>query len=685
MKLILLSLLALPAFALTCPSGFTEIADSQIVNAVTGAPYVGSLTLTQTANSLQGTSSVLGDQQTYQVTAGAIDFCLSPGRYAVRQRGSGSGLTIAPAWIVPSSGGPYRITDIPTGTVNTAGTVVTSTGGINFAAVAASDNVFIAALPYSVCSIQSATALTLCGTGAGTQTGVSFSDGPIQQSTPSPAVVAIYGPRGQPGSTGPAGVTSLGTPVTVVTSKTLTIADNAIPQEITGSDITISAPASLGGLLAAGYAVSLRKMDSTSFTVSGNGSQIYYNGTSASSVTIPGCSTAPCPSILLSINAAGTGYVLVGLGVPGAAGQTGPPGPTGATGIGSPTFTQALSAVTTSTVLAATHLQGASVAAFCFDNSTPANAVACSYTVSSSGNVAFTFGSSFTGYVEIIGSGSGPAGPAGATGPLGATGPSGGPAGATGPAGAQGPAGATGPAGAAGVAGPTGPAGDVGATGPAGGPSGASLIAGTANFSDNGTIQNLVASGCVTGVTRLGSGNYDLTLSSCPSNFFVSVSGGAPGVAFTSVNIDSSLPFTNSSTTLNITMVSSSTSAAVNAGNLSVIITAATTGSSDSSLIAGTANFSDNGTIQNLVVSGCVTGVTRLGSGNYNLVLSSCPNNFSASLSAGAPGVAYTAVNIESSLPFNSSSTILNFAVINLSTQAGINAGIVSAIVTGHP
>ena len=87
------------------------------------------------------------------------------------------------------------------------------------------------------------------------------------------------------------------------------------------------------------------------------------------------------------------------------------------------------------------HVQGTSVAAFCFDNNTPADAVACSYTVSANGTVVFSLGQTFSGYVEIIGSGSGPQGPVGATG---ATGPGGGPVGPTGPAGAPGATGAAG-------------------------------------------------------------------------------------------------------------------------------------------------------------------------------------------------------------------------------------------------
>jgi hypothetical protein len=192
-----------PAFA--CPSGLIGLVDSAVINAATGQPYTGSLTITLTANSLQGTSTVLGDQQTVPITSGVIDAgnrCISPGRYAVRQRAANSGLTIASVFVVPSSGGPYRLTDVPTGTVNTNGTAVTSASGINFASVATDDTVNIAGSPYVVASVQSATALTLTAS-AGIQSGVSFSDGPIQQIAATLPLAAMYtGAAGPPGASG---------------------------------------------------------------------------------------------------------------------------------------------------------------------------------------------------------------------------------------------------------------------------------------------------------------------------------------------------------------------------------------------------------------------------------------------------------------------------------------------------
>jgi hypothetical protein len=93
---------------------------------------------------------------------------------------------------------------------------------------------------------------------------------------------------------------------------------------------------------------------------------------------------------------------------PGPQGIQGIPGVQGIPGAGSggaPAFTETVQNVTTLLVPFAQHLKGAAVAAFCFDSSTPANAVACSYTVDPAGNVAFTWGQPFSGYVEILGSG----------------------------------------------------------------------------------------------------------------------------------------------------------------------------------------------------------------------------------------------------------------------------------------
>lgn len=216
-------------------------------------------------------------------------------------------------------------------------------------------------------------------------------------------------------------------------------------------------------------------------------------------------------------------------GAPGPAGATGPAGPAGSGsggGSGAPAYVQPVSGATTLTITAATHAQGTTVAAFCFDSNTPADAVECSYTVSSAGTVAFSWGQPFSGYVQIMGSGAGPQGPVGATGP---TGPGGGPAGPTGPAGAPGATGATGPA-------------------------GAGSIVCKASFSAlGGSISNLTMNNCITGVTYMSTGRYILTLSSPPPNWVMNCTAGATGLSWVFCSTgDSSLPVSTASTEIDV-------------------------------------------------------------------------------------------------------------------------------------
>lgn len=58
-------------------------------------------------------------------------------------------------------------------------------------------------------------------------------------------------------------------------------------------------------------------------------------------------------------------------------------------------------AASTLTVTAATHGQGTTPVAACFDNSVPAVSVACSYTRNTSGDIVFTWSPAFTGTVNI--------------------------------------------------------------------------------------------------------------------------------------------------------------------------------------------------------------------------------------------------------------------------------------------
>jgi hypothetical protein len=68
-------------------------------------------------------------------------------------------------------------------------------------------------------------------------------------------------------------------------------------------------------------------------------------------------------------------------------------------------YSATVTGLTTLTVTAAQHGQGPAPTAWCFDNAAPALAVSCSYTVSSIGDVVFTWSPAFTGYILIRGPG----------------------------------------------------------------------------------------------------------------------------------------------------------------------------------------------------------------------------------------------------------------------------------------
>ncbi len=151
-------------------------------------------------------------------------------------------------------------------------------------------------------------------------------------------------------------------------------------------------------------------------------------------------------------------------GANGAAGATGATGPIGPSGVGGTPYLSSLIAGpdTTKTVTGATHgYTTPNLNVIAWDNSTPRNPIAMSYTVNASTfDVVVTFAGPQSNYYIGINGGVGTQGPSGPSGPagVGATGPSG-PAGAAGP---SGPSGANGAAGATGPSGPSGPAGSGG-------------------------------------------------------------------------------------------------------------------------------------------------------------------------------------------------------------------------------
>lgn len=84
----------------------------------------------------------------------------------------------------------------------------------------------------------------------------------------------------------------------------------------------------------------------------------------------------------------------------------------GCTGAGSTAvspYSTTVTAQTSVSIAAATHLQGTLAVAYCYDNASPALATACNYTRNASGDLVFSFSPSFTGTIEV-GSGGGVSG-----------------------------------------------------------------------------------------------------------------------------------------------------------------------------------------------------------------------------------------------------------------------------------
>ncbi len=105
---VILLMLTASASALTCPAGFVELADSGIPNATTGQLYSGRISVTRPYNA----ATSQGDQQVVTIAGGAVDQCIATGPFRVIQQAVNSTLRIPFVWIVPDSGGPYRLRDI---------------------------------------------------------------------------------------------------------------------------------------------------------------------------------------------------------------------------------------------------------------------------------------------------------------------------------------------------------------------------------------------------------------------------------------------------------------------------------------------------------------------------------------------------------------------------------------------
>lgn len=109
--------------------------------------------------------------------------------------------------------------------------------------------------------------------------------------------------------------------------------------------------------------------------------------------------------------------------VPGPTGPVGVTGPTGLSGTGNAAYIAAVTSLTTLVVTPATHGQGVSATAFCMD--TARHATDCDSQVAIDGTVTYSWPGGFSGFVKILGGGTGAAGATGAQGVPGPTGPMG--------------------------------------------------------------------------------------------------------------------------------------------------------------------------------------------------------------------------------------------------------------------
>lgn len=148
-----------------------------------------------------GSFRIVQSVTTLNIVSGAIATCLPPSIYKATYTIKNTQAPYSTYWFIPNNvSGPYQLTSVPSGFVNTTGTSVAWVSGIDFANVALTDLPVIAGISYAISSIQGVTQLTL-KTSAGSQAGVSFTDGPIERAIVNPPIpLTISGPPGPPGA-----------------------------------------------------------------------------------------------------------------------------------------------------------------------------------------------------------------------------------------------------------------------------------------------------------------------------------------------------------------------------------------------------------------------------------------------------------------------------------------------------
>jgi hypothetical protein len=214
-QLFLAVLFMAPAAALACPTGTIELKDN--LAGTDGSPWAGTITDELDYPSTNAGVTFVGQMQTTKIlagAAGALDACRVPGVYSVTKTSAATAavgsLSVATAWVIPTTGGPYKLTDVPSGIVNISSppSVLAWVSGINFASVRKGSIVVIGTAPSAANYIAGAPtgAITLPVTGnAGTQSGVAWNNGAIEQQPAVPPLpMTVSGPQGPPGPAGTA-------------------------------------------------------------------------------------------------------------------------------------------------------------------------------------------------------------------------------------------------------------------------------------------------------------------------------------------------------------------------------------------------------------------------------------------------------------------------------------------------
>ena len=167
----------------------------------------GTIDLSLGYTTIDGSFTVVQSIGRQTITNGTLATCPPPGlyqaNYTLRKSAPLTGTTsFTRYWVIPTGGsGPYSLSSVPVGTVNTNGNSVSWATGITFGSVSAGDIVTIGTATCTAAAPSSLTllAVSACSSPLGSQTGVAFNDGPIERQSFSPPFPSVIGGPQGPG------------------------------------------------------------------------------------------------------------------------------------------------------------------------------------------------------------------------------------------------------------------------------------------------------------------------------------------------------------------------------------------------------------------------------------------------------------------------------------------------------